>query len=207
MTAKTFSLLAVALLLINSACSQNLEYGEALAKLEGDKKQAVEKMQEAEAKTAEKLDQASAKPADAEAHKGAAQQLDDMVRVYDEQIDQLENDLSVLEASGNALLDKVGKRTELIKDVEIKAAENQRLQNARAKLRRDLAAVRVSIGGARSAIVQAKDLVLVAQNSQDLRKLTANSRSILDLSAKSKTLIASINGLTREQDLLAAAAD
>lgn len=205
MTAKTLSLLAVALLLLTSACSQNLEYGEALAKLEANKTQAVEKMQEAEAKTAEKLDEAAAKPADGEAHQGAAQQLGDMVRVYDEQIDQLEDDVSVLEASGNALLDKVSKRIEQIRDVEIKAAENQRLQNARAKLRRDLAAVRTSISGARTAIVQARDLVLVAQNSQDLRKLTANSRSILELSSKSKSLIASINGLTREKDLLAAA--
>jgi len=196
--------LAVPLLWYGVGPAKTIDFGQALSKLEQDSGKAANDIHASVEKADEKVEQANKNPADPSLQKGAANNLQALVHSYDNHINELEDDLRIVKASGEARLQQITDRCEQIRSPVTKATELERVRVAHARFERQLATAREKISELKAQLQDARDAAIVAENSQDLAQLNNSAKSVISIANKAQTLLVSLQTLTKDgRDLVA----
>lgn len=114
----------------------------------------------------------------------------------------LNDDVDTVEVAANAIFERVAQRNKTIQDPSIKLSQTQRLNTLKQNFAGSVTRARQHIKAINTAVVRAKDLAIVAQNTKDLKTINKSVRELAHISREASDLIISLGDFSKENKQL-----
>jgi hypothetical protein len=189
------SLLLALPLIFGLGTSKALDYGEALDKLQAHAKSAAQQVTSASEPALDSLKHAKRKGSSAESD---STDLATFAKTAESNCQILRDDLRIIQAAGEALLERAQERTGSIRNSEIRAAQLERIKAAGQRFQSQLASAANSLRAVDLALEAVRDQVVVQQIGTDLSVLNEKAGLVRDITAKTQQLVAAIGSFAND---------